>query len=575
MIKFNYVKFKNFGSFGNYFTTIKFSDESMTLVSGSNGYGKSYALLDSITFGLFGKPFRKINIPQLVNSINKKNCVVEVSFLSGSDTYKIIRGLKPKKFEIYKNDELIKQNAKSKDYQTFLEDQILKMNYKSFTQIVTLGSSSFVPFMQLTPADRREVIEDILDINIFSTMNGVIKSKLSTLKETIINQKKTIEVIKEKVDVQRENIKLLNKKKKETLVNKENKILEIQESITELLEEVSSLESSIENLSKLESKQVSLNKTLHKSEGIIVSLIKKKKEMESNLSFYNDNVSCPTCKQEISDELKEEQRSECQSKIDELTTAINDLKTNHTETKQNIKDIELEIKNLKSIQTKISEKKTSILAAEKYKKSLAESSEQIDSFEESIQESEEKISEYEMDLDSERTKLTTYMSNKSNMEVLSLLLKDSGIKAKIIKNYLPKINEIINKYLNKMNFFITFTLDEEFNEEIKSRHRDTFSYMNFSEGEKSRIDLAILLAWREIARIKNSSHCNLLILDEVFDSSLDSVGVDDLMGILYSLSKSSNVFVITHKSDQLSDRFSKKISFNKKNNFSRIVSKQG
>lgn len=571
MIKFKQVKFKNFGSFGNYYTTINFESHNMTLVSGPNGHGKSYALLDSITFALFGKPFRKINIPQLVNTINNKNCLVEVDFSVGTDVYKVIRGLKPKKFEIYKNDTLIEQSAKSKDYQKLLEEQILKMNYKAFNQIVTLGSSSYIPFMQLTPADRREVIEDILNINIFSNMNTVIKGKMSTIKETILEQKKTIEVLNEKISLQEDNIKNLKEKKNKSIQNNKEKIEELKNKINDLLNEVDELNSNCENVKVLEKEKNKLNTNFHKTEALIFSLIKKKKDFEENLEFYSNTDVCPSCSQSIAEDIKEVKKEEVKKKIDEVEDAIKELKNLHKKTKQDIDDVIIRIKEVEAIQRKVNEKQNSISAAEKYMTSLIEMYEKTDTFDDSIEESRSKKTEYEKEILTEREKLDSLMEEKSNLDVLLLLLKDSGIKAKIIKNYLPKINEIINKYLNKMNFFVSFMLDEEFNEQIKSRHRDAFGYMSFSEGEKSRIDLAILLAWREIAKIKNSAHCNLLILDEIFDSSMDSSGVDDLMQVLKSLSKTSNIFVITHKTDQLSDRFQKQVSFKKKNNFSKMI----
>ena len=322
MIKFKYVKFKNFGSFGNYITTIRFDDESMTLVSGTNGCGKSYALLDAITFSLFGKPFRKINIPQLVNAINKKDCFVEVSFSIGSDEYKVVRGLKPKVFEIHKNNELIKQTAKSKDYQALLEEQILKMNYKSFTQIVTLGSSSFIPFMQLTPADRRDVIEDILDINIFSTMSSVIKAKLSIFKESILEQKKTIEVLKEKINLQKDNVKILTDKRNKSIENNQDKIKSLQDKIKLLFDEVDELKSTCKNIKTLEKEKTKLDTNFHKTEALIFSLIKKKKDLEETLKFYSNTDVCPTCSQSIEEDIKEVKKQEVTDKIDEVDGAI-------------------------------------------------------------------------------------------------------------------------------------------------------------------------------------------------------------------------------------------------------------
>lgn len=570
MIKFKTVKFKNFGSFGNYFTEIDFCSDNMTLVSGSNGHGKSYALLDSITFALFGKPFRKINIPQLINTMNNKNCVVHLTFEIYGDAYEIVRGLKPKKFEIHKNGELLQQSAKAKDYQKLLEEQILKMNYKSFTQIVTLGSSSFVPFMQLSAADRREVIEDILDINIFSAMNQIIKAKLSMTKNQVRELENKMEVLTEKIEVQEQTIKSFSDKKSESASNLTNKVEKLKNEIKIFNEELLQLTDSLLPYSEVESEQKTVENKLGKFESSIVNLIKDKKKAISSISFYDDNSVCPTCSQEITEEFKRDKISDLTEAKDEIESNITSFKNDYTELKSSLDELKQKFLVSKNIEQSIREKNSEINAANKYMTSLLESENESSSFDENILECEGKKKNYESDLYTHKERIVRQKELKSNLDVLFLLLKDSGIKSKIIKNYLPVINEIINKYLTHMNFFVSFSLDEEFNEEIKSRHRDTFSYMNFSEGEKSRIDLAILLAWRKIAKIKNSAHCNLLILDEIFDSSLDSVGVDDLMKVLRDLSTESNIFVITHKSDQLADRFNNSLTFYKKNNFSRL-----
>jgi len=570
MITFKTVKFKNFGSFGNYFTEIDFCSDNMTLVSGSNGHGKSYALLDSITFALFGKPFRKINIPQLINTMNNKDCVVHLKFEIYEDEYEIVRGLKPKKFEIRKNGELMEQSAKAKDYQKLLEEQILKMNYKSFTQIVTLGSSSFVPFMQLSAVDRREVIEDILDINIFSCMNQIIKAKLSMVKNVVRELENSIEVLSEKINVQEQTIQSFSEKKKETESNLTNKIDQLKIEIQQFTDELEILNDSLSPYTNVEANQGKIKSKMNKFESSIVSLIKDKKKHISSVSFYADNSTCPTCSQKITNELKTDKLSTLDESILEIESNISTFKEDYSELKSSLEELNQEFLVSKNIEANIREKNNEINAANKYMNSLIESTSEESGFEDSITECENKKQKYveEKTLSLERTEKQKNL--KSNLDVLFMLLKDSGIKAKIIKNYLPVINDIINTYLNRMNFFVSFTLDEEFNEEIKSRHRDTFSYMNFSEGEKSRIDLAILLAWRKIAKIKNSAHCNLLILDEIFDSSLDSVGVDDLMKVLRDLSEESNIFVITHKSDQLADRFNNSMTFFKNNNFSRM-----
>jgi DNA repair exonuclease SbcCD ATPase subunit len=570
MITFKNVKFKNFGSFGNYFTEIDFCSDNMTLVSGSNGHGKSYAFLDSITFALFGKPFRKINIPQLINTVNNADCVVHLKFEIYGNEYEIVRGLKPKKFEIHKNGELLEQSAKSKDYQKLLEEQILKMNYKSFTQIVTLGSSSFVPFMQLSTVDRREVIEDILDINIFSCMNQIIKAKLSMVKHTVRELENTIEILNEKIQLQEQTIKSFSDKKKETESNLTNKIDDIKNEIQQSSNELQILTTSLLPYIDVEDKQSKVQSKMSKFESSIVGLIQDKTKTISSVSFYEDHSTCPTCSQEITDTVKTNELTTLNESITEIEYNIVIFKKDYNELKSSLEELNQEFLISKNIEAAVREKNNEINAANKYMTSLMKSTKEESGFDESILECKNKKNNYIKEKTISLDRIGTQKNLKSNLDVLFMLLKDSGIKAKIIKNYLPVINDIINKYLNRMNFFVSFTLDEEFNEEIKSRHRDTFSYMNFSEGEKSRIDLAILLAWRKIAKIKNSAHCNLLILDEIFDSSLDSVGVDDLMKVLQDLSQESNIFVITHKSDQLADKFSNSMTFCKNNNFSRL-----
>jgi DNA repair exonuclease SbcCD ATPase subunit len=571
MINFQKVRFKNFGSFGNYFTEINFDNEGgMTLVTGSNGHGKSYALLDSITFALFGKPFRKINIPQLVNTINKKNCIVEVYFNIGKSNYKVVRGLSPKVFEIYKDDTLLSQEAKAKDYQRMLEDQILKMNYKSFTQIVTLGSSSFIPFMQLSANDRREVIEDILDINIFSSMNVILKAKLSAVKQSMSGLSHTIEILKEKISIQRENIKNLSARKEENLSNNSKKIEEVTSDITKLENDISEMKKQIESLPSLIEDKNKIDEKISKIEKLSFKLKSKEKTLLKEIDFFTKNEECPVCMQHITEEFKTSKIESLSGKCDEITKASSELIDNTSLLNIDVSDKMNSIEKMNDIKLRINEKLNSISAAKKYLLSLEQDVDSMNDFRASIKSSQEKIDSYQIEIDEKEFDMNELRENKNCYELLIVLLKDSGIKSRIIKNYLPIMNKLINDYLDKMNFYITFTLDEEFNEIIKSRHRDNFSYMNFSEGEKSRIDLAILLTWRQVAKLKNSASCNILILDEIFDSSLDGVGVEDLTKVLRELSKNNNVFVITHKGEQLTDRFSKTINFNKVNNFSRI-----
>ena len=570
MLTFKNVRFKNFGSFGNVFTEITIDKHNTVLVSGRNGHGKSFALLDAITFGLFGKPFRKVNIPQLVNTVNQKDCLVEVEFSTPKHEYKVVRGLQPKVFEIYKDGNLLPQNAKAKDYQRVLEEQILRMNYKSFTQIVILGSSSFVPFMQLTPADRREVIEDILDIKIFSVMNGLLKSKVSELKENLNIIQNKIDISNEKITLQESHVNTLEMKSQERIDKNKTKVKSLIEEGTSTQNSISKITDHINNLRDENPEKdqflVSL-KNVEKTESTLEGDIKR---LHKDIIFYTSNTSCPSCKQDIDEDFRQsilDQRAIEKITLEERLKGVVVLIQDTLSKINSIEDVEVDI--------------------QKQEKRIVEQESTIKSLYSQIQYIEQEINDLENNrgnIDDEKLKLHEFLQNKEeslgeketvlnqkyNYDIVHDLLKDAGIKSKIIKYYLPIINKLINKYLASMNFFANFTLDEEFNETIKSRHRDTFSYMSFSEGEKLRIDLALILSWREIAKIKNSANCNLLILDEVFDSSLDSMGTDDLMKLLEDLSINTNIFVISHKSDQLADKFSNYLVFEKKNNFSRI-----
>lgn len=570
MILFEKIKFKNFGSFGNTWTEIQLNSKNTTLVCGTNGSGKSFALLDSITFALFGKPFRKINLTQLNNSINKKNCIVEIEFQIDKDKYRIIRGLSPKVFEIYKNDKLINQDAKNLDYQEVLEEQILKMNYKTFTQVVILGSSSFIPFMQLTAADRRSVIENILDINVFTTMNVVLKTKITIAKENYADISNKIELQKQKVQYQQKIVDNLN-------FRLNNDFSLIQGELDEHLKEEQILSESISNL-LIEKQSVILNDTIltikeeyKKNDSTISQYSYKISDLEKEVRFFEKTDTCPKCKTFISDDLKKENISSLSYLISDFENKMNCLARDneekniliveHGESKKRILELDFEIKE---IQSNIKQIKT---LSEYKKKQLNEST------------------KIEIDLAKEKTALKfekeelvkllkesqTLKDDLNYLKLAGDILKDNGVKIKIIKHYLPAMNKYINKYLRAMDFFVQFNIDEEFKEVIKSRYRDEFSYMNFSEGEKMRIDLALLLAWREIAKMKNSVNCNLLILDEIFDSSLDSVGTDEVLKLLNALGTKTNVFVISHKADQIIDKFTNTMSFEKKNNFSRLI----
>ena len=572
MIIFKKIKFKNFGSFGNNMTEIVLDKNNSTLICGNNGSGKSFAFLDSITFALFGKPFRKINIPQLVNTVNEKGCLVEIEFERGSDTYIVRRGLGPRLFEIYKNGDLLNQDAKSLDYQELLEQQILKMNYKTFTQVVILGSSAFVPFMQLSASDRRNVIENILDINIFSTMNVVLKGKILSLKETLKNYASKIEIEKSKISSQENLINTLEKKNKEDNQEKLDRIEELKTNILEkeswiisnnLYDPEKGINTNLEITKKNKNKILSITKAIAEVEA-------EQKKFEKEIKFFQENKTCPTCSQNIDDSVKK-------SKILSNNLEISDIKNKVDLGNKSIKDIEMQNQSLenalKELQKTLDHVKQLNRDIEAFNTEIKriESSLKKTSFTDEIHTQSEHLKTYKSNLSLLDEEKQQFSDDLMYHELASDLLKDGGVKAKIIKYYLPHMNKFINKFLTSMDFFVQFHLDEEFNEHIKSRHRDEFSYMNFSEGEKMRIDLALLLSWREVAKMKNSVHCNLLILDEVFDSSLDSVGMDELMKLLKSVSQNCNVYVISHKSDQLMDKFTNVITFEKKNNFSKMI----
>ena len=574
MIKFEKVRFKNFGSFGNTWTEIDLDKNKTTLICGNNGSGKSFAFLDSITFALFGKPFRKINIPQLVNSINEKGCIVEIYFSKGSEKYLVRRGISPRLFEIYRNDELLSQDAKSLDYQEVLEQQILKMNYKTFTQVVILGSSSFVPFMQLPAADRRAVIENILDINIFSTMNIVLKGKMLSLKETIKELNTKLEIERNKISVQKSYIVTLEKKNDEDNDDKLSRIKELEDKVhliqskiiiegMQIGTENAEIDSCIELIKKKKDR-------LKDVQSHISELNSVKKTTQKQIQFFKDNCTCPTCSQEISELWKKDKIVQCNLEISNTDDSIYHGNETVEQIEEHITALETSLENGRQRQ---SEYRAALKEIENYNREIEKIKSTLNKsvVVDNLEMEKEKLNQLEGGYKVLEEERTVHSDDLMYHELANELLRDGGVKAKIIKYYLPHMNKYINKYLTSMDFFVQFNLDEEFNEQIKSRYRDEFSYMNFSEGEKMRIDLALLLAWREVARLKNSVSCNLLILDEVFDSSLDTGGIDELMKLLKVVSDKANVYVISHKADQLVDKFSNIVSFEKKNNFSKMI----
>ena len=564
MIIFKSIKYKNFLSSGNSFTEINLNKNKSTLVVGHNGAGKS-TMLDALSFALFGKPHRKIMKSQLVNSINQKQCVVEVEFYIGKAYFKIIRGIKPTVFEIWKDGTMINQSSHANEYQKILEQNILKLNHKSFHQVVVLGSSSFIPFMQLNAGHRRDVIEDLLDINIFSKMNVILREKNSILKDKLSTINKDIEINNTKIDQQTKYIRDIaalteeNKKKYQKQVKSaEEKILKLQNENSDLSKELENNDTDNE-YKKLQSKK----------NNIISQTAEIKQQMKTVAKrgmFLEKNDTCPTCEQDITN--KDMLITRVKNEAYQLQSNLNMI-TNTEDQLQN------EINDLEQVMNSIREKTSTINANNREITSLNQSNADLKKYLE--EEVTADLSQARVDLDSMKSLKEDMFENKLKVNeqfgynnVIAEMLKDTGIKTKIIKQYLPAINKLVNQYLQVLDFFVHFNLDENFNETIRSRHRDDFTYDSFSEGEKQRIDLSLLFTWRQIAKMKNSVATNLLILDETFDSSLDHDGIENLLKILYTLDADTNTFIISHKGDILDNKFETKLEFIKEKNFSKI-----
>ena len=570
MITFEKVRWKNFLSTGAAFTEINFQKSPNTLIIGNNGAGKS-TILDALCFGLFGKPFRKINKPQLLNSINNQAAVVEIEFSIGKKKYKVIRGIKPNTFEIYQNDVLLNQDAASKDYQEHLEKFILRLNYKSFTQVVILGSASFVPFMQLSPADRRNIIEDLLDIGIFSSMNNMVKEKMSEIKESTTKNKYEMQITTEKINFQKQNIEE-HKNRSEAEIEKKKK--EVKESIDQnftLQRDIDLIQKHIDVLQSKIQDKLAVEKKSSKLLQLESKLESRLKKLDKEYKFYEENHDCPTCKQSIADTFRHSQLSGIDKTKGEIGVGIQDIETKIQEANNRIEEIQKIVKHIQEHNNEIVKHNSTISAINTYISKLQKEIEDLSTLRESIESENDKLKELKSELGALVKKQEELAEQKQYYEFAGSLLKDTGIKTKIIKQYLPIMNKLINKYLTAMDFFVNFNINEQFEETIKSRHRDEFSYANFSEGEKMRIDLALLFTWRQIAKLKNSTNTNLLILDEVFDSSLDGVGTEEFLKLIHEMGTDTNVFVISHKGDQLFDKFRSIIKFEKHNNFSRIA----
>ena len=568
MIIFKKVRWKNFLSTGNVFSEVDLQASKTNLIIGSNGAGKS-TILDALTFSLFGKPFRKINKPALVNSINEKDALTEIEFSIGKKDYLVRRGIKPNVFEIYCNGQLWNQESTLVEQQKNFEANVLKMNYKSFTQIVVLGSSTFVPFMRLPLAQRREIIEDILDIQVFSTMNVLLKDKVRENNEEIKTLDYQIHLLDEKIDLQKKYMLELEKKTKEEITRKETKISELLQNENEQHNEIARLTSEVEKHSKEMEDLSSSAKKLKKLNTFLFKIQSKLSSCQKEHSFFTDNHVCPTCTQDLSEEFRQEKINEGEGELNNLQTGLEDLLDAISKEEEREDEFNRLSKIVLGINNNITQANYQITTL---RRGISDLEQEIKELEGSNPDKKAEFVKLEGLVKNKKELGSTQAENRKDRDTLlvaSQLLKDNGIKTRIIKTYLPAMNQLINQYLQRMDFYVNFTLNENFEEIIKSRYRDVFSYDSFSEGEKSRIDIALLLTWRSIAKLKNSVDTNLLILDEIFDSSLDQQGGMDLSWILRNFDDNSNVYVISHR-ENLDGKFDRTITAVKEKNFSVI-----
>lgn len=570
MIQFEKVRWKNFLSTGNSYTEVELNRSPSTLIVGSNGAGKS-TMLDALSFALFGKPHRNIKKPQLINSINNKACVVEVEFSIGNASFKVSRGLKPNKFEIYVNDKMVNQESNVRDYQKYLEQNILKLNHKSFHQVVVLGSSSFIPFMQLPSHHRREVIEDLLDINIFSKMNVILKDKNLKLKEEVKDVTYNVDLIKDKVDVQRKYLKEITQLNEETIRGKQNEIASMEQELSELQSQNSELSERIKETQPAVSEEATrLSKKKQEIHSYKLLFKQDIDKVVKDAKFYEENENCPTCSQDISAELKAEKIEASRAHAKELHSAMEDATKLYANVESNLEEIDKQLSEINEWNSSIHSNNSTISRLQSSIAAIEAEISNLEGRDGDTSKAADKLNSLIEEKDTLADRKINLVDTRAYYDAALEMLKDSGIKTKIVREYLPVMNKLINHYLQVMDFFVQFNLDEGFNETIKSRHRDAFNYASFSEGEKQRIDLALLFTWRQIARMKNSASTNLLILDETFDSSLDNDGIDNLLKILNTLEEGTNTFIISHKGDVLDGKFRSKIEFYKDRNFSKI-----
>ena len=570
MIQFKKLRWKNFLSTGDSFTEINLDEYPTSLVIGENGSGKS-TMLDALTFSLFSKPFRKVNKTQMINTVNAKGCMAEIEFDIGNKSYMVRRGQKPKIFEIYVNDKLLNQDAKVKDYQDRLEKQILKLNYKSFTQIIVLGSSSFQPFMQLPAFHRREVIEDLLDIQIFSIMNQILKERITDNKDELFMNDQTLELNSDKIEIQRKYIQEVKEINNDKITKTKEFILESQKEASdhrriietnkttaeELLGEVAGYDILLGEIKEYEKLESKINNSLEKVQG--------------DIDFFDNHDDCPLCKQGIENDHKLSITFEKNKMVEEKEQGLSVLGNQLTRLNVKRNSIETVQKTISKLDSESERIGYQVDSIDDYIQKLEDEIEYLYEVKKRSYGDDEKLVVLKVDRDRLESKRKRLITDREYFHLASDLLKDTGIKTKIIKQYLPIMNKLINKHLTAMDSYFNFTLDENFNEQIKSRFRDEFSYDSFSEGEKMRIDLSLLFTWRSIAKMKNSANTNLLVLDEVFDSSLDTGGTDEFMKLLHSMGQGINIFVISHKGDTLSDKFENVMKFEKIGNFSKVV----
>jgi len=567
-LNFHTLRYKNLLSSGNTFIELELDKHPTTLITARNGSGKSSAF-DALVFALYGKPYRKITKPNLVNSINKKNLLVEIEFSVGSSKYMVRRGIKPNVFEIYQDGKMLESNAAMKDQQEYLEEQILKLNYKSFCQIVIQGSSNSVPFMQLTAQHRREIVEDLLDLQVFSLMNTLLKEKVSANKKEITETEHALELVEEKIKMQTQHSTELKDAVLEQISNIENEIESNKSSIETYTSQIDALNTEVVELNEKITDKGKIEKKKKQLETFKVEFNTKIQSITKDCNFFTKHDDCPTCRQKIDEEFKKTMVTQQSAQKDELLSSLEELNKKLSEIESRENEITVINRKITDLNLEIHQLQTTVSNLNKHITKLRND---IDSLNNKLEtfKSSDSVKLLNKEKDAVNKKLEELLETKEIYTISLTLLKDSGIKSRILKQYIPVINKLINKYLSIMEFYVDFELDENFNENIRSRNREDFTYMNFSEGEKQRIDLSILFAWRAIARMKNSASTNLLVLDETMDSSLDTEGTEHLMRIISNLDESANIFVVSHKNDMIIDKFDHIIEFEKVGNFTRL-----